>query len=69
MIIELITPLILATAPAAITIDDQLKYNHQTQQTEQVYKTGDKVTQYRQLTYNGTQTYNANGKPFDADND
>lgn len=65
MIIELITPLMLATAPMAITATEPLKYSHETQQVQtQSYQLAQ-----RWPTYNGTQTFDWNGRPSDADND
>jgi hypothetical protein len=61
VLIELITPLMLATAPIAINVPES-KYDHSAQ-----------VSVHKNLklaaTFSGTQTYAANGKPFDADND
>ena len=70
MLIELITPLILATAPAVITVPE-VKYDHLLQVSKQVdVKTGRpaEVAQ-RMPTLNGTQTYDAGGRPRDNDND
>ena len=66
MIAELITPLMLATAPMTITVTEPLKYSHETQQVQtQSYQ----VAQYRPITMNATQTYDWNGRPNDSDND
>lgn len=62
MLIELITPLMLATAPMAINVPES-KYDHGSQVS--IYKDGVKLA----LTLNGTQTYNFQGKPNDADSD
>lgn len=64
MIIELLTPLVLATAPTAITVDDKVNYSHEHQS---VVAFTDKGTVY--YTANGTRTYSGNGTPMDADND
>ena len=68
MILELITPLLLATAPMSIAIPEEMKYSHQTQQIEQSYtaKVG-AVSAWP--TYGATQTYDATGRPRDNDND
>jgi len=66
MIIELITPLMLATAPMTITAVEPLKYNHEQQAVEAPAFT---VAQYRQTTFGGTRTFDATGRPFDNDND
>lgn len=60
----LITPLALAAAPAAITIDEQTKYSHQ----EQVVVSMNDEPIY-QTTFNGTQTFSSNGTPKDSDHD
>jgi hypothetical protein len=61
MLIELITPLMLATSPMAIDVPES-KYDHAAQ-----------VSVHKNLklafTMNGTQTYRYDGKPSDADND
>jgi hypothetical protein len=64
MLIELLTPLVLATAPTAITVDDQIKYSHETQS---VVAFNDKGPIY--LTLSGTRTYGGNGQPMDSDSD
>ena len=61
MLIELITPLLLATAPMAVDVPKS-EYDHASQ-----------VSTYKNMklafTVSGTQTFAANGKPFDSDND
>ena len=64
MLIELLTPLVLATAPTAITVDDQIKYSHETQSI--VAFNGGPINL---VTGSGTRTYSGNGTPFDSDND
>ena len=60
----LITPMLIASEPMAITIDDiQTKYSHD-QQT--VVSLND-IPVY--MTMNGTQTFDFTGKPRDADSD
>ncbi len=63
-IAALITPLALAAAPAAITIDEQTKYSHQ----EQVVVSMNNEPIY-QSTNNGTATFDSHGSPRDNDND
>lgn len=65
MIVELITPLMLATAPMAITATEPVKYSHEKQQ---VQMESFQVAQ-RSITWNGTQTFDFNGRPSDSDND
>jgi len=60
MIIELLTPLMLATAPMRIDVATP-EYDHQLQKNTTVA--------WQQVTYNGTQTFDYNGRPHDADND
>jgi murein DD-endopeptidase MepM/ murein hydrolase activator NlpD len=60
----LITPMLIASEPMAITIDEiQTKYSH-AQQTI-VSLNGTPIY----ATYSGTQTFTGNGVPHDADND
>jgi hypothetical protein len=64
MLIELVTPLMLATAP--VTIDAVApRYSHETQTAVE------QVGQFRTstTTFNGTQTFDWNGKPKDSDSD
>ena len=65
MLIELITPLVLATAPMTITIAEPLKYSHEKQQA---LAEGYQVAQ-RFPTMNATRTYDYRGQPSDSDND
>jgi len=60
MIIELLTPLMLATAPMRIDVATP-EYDHQLQKNTTVA--------WQTITANGTQTFTYDGKPFDADND
>ena len=59
----LLTPLILSITPATINVPTA-QYNHATQGAEV-------VAQYQTSTHtaNGTQTFDMNGRPWDADND
>jgi hypothetical protein len=66
MLIELITPLMLATAPMSIDVPDS-KYDHATQIS--TYNNNTKTAQYRPPTSSGTRTFLANGQPYDNDND
>lgn len=65
----LVTPLMLATAAPAINIQPPV-YSHATQTTA-----GVTLAQYQTAycftttTINGTQTFTANGRPFDSDSD
>jgi hypothetical protein len=61
MIAEIITPLMLATVPLKIDVDKPT-YSHVEQKQIQ-------VAQIKQITWNGTQTYNFQGRPSDSDND
>ena len=63
-LVALITPMIIASEPMAITIDDiQTKYSHD-QQT--VVSLNDTPVY---MTVNGTQTFDGGGRPFDSDID
>jgi hypothetical protein len=61
MLVELITPLMLATAPMTIDVPKST-YDHKAQTSTSNYK---KLA----FTMNGTQTFDFNGRPRDADND
>lgn len=65
MIVELITPLMIATAPMTITAAEALKYSHEQQTVEAPSYT---VAQ-RQMTIGGTRTFDMSGRPYDNDND
>lgn len=65
MIAELITPLMIASAPVAIQQVEPLKYSHETQQ---VQSAGFQVAQ-RMPTMNGTRTFDYRGQPSDNDMD
>jgi hypothetical protein len=64
MLIELITPLMLATAPMAIIADQPIQYNHASQMV--ALNGAKEILSY---TGNGTRTYNMSGQPYDSDND
>jgi hypothetical protein len=64
MLIELITPLMLATAPMAIIADQPIQYNHASQMV--ALNSAKEILSY---TSGGTRTYDYNGKPNDSDND
>jgi hypothetical protein len=65
MLIELITPLMLATSPMIIAVEP-LKYSHETQQAQ---SSDIQLAQYRPITASGTQTFGYDGRPSDSDND
>lgn len=63
-IAALITPMVIATAPMAITVDEQqMKYSHE----EQVIVSLNDTPIY--YTSSGTQTFDGSGKPYDSDSD
>jgi hypothetical protein len=62
MLIELLTPLMLATAPVRIDIPEST-YTHANQVNERTEGTS------TQFTFNGTQTFAPNGRPSDNDSD
>ena len=71
MLLELLTPLIIAAEPVRIDVPEG-KYDHETQ--VMVYKNVPKadsfeVAQIRQATFNGIRTFDFQGNPRDADND
>jgi hypothetical protein len=67
MIVELITPLMIATAPMTIQQTEPLKYSHEKQSVE--VSTPMILAQYRPTTFGGTQTFDITGRPWDNDND
>lgn len=62
MLLELLTPLIIASEPVRIDVPHG-KYDHESQVMKY------EVAQYQQPTFGGTRTYLPDGKPFDNDND
>jgi hypothetical protein len=64
MLIELITPLVLATAPTAVVASEPIQYNHGTQMI--AMNSAKDIFSY---TGNGTRTYDFQGKPNDSDSD
>jgi hypothetical protein len=64
MLIELITPLMIATAPTMVIVQNSEKYNHETQIVARA--NGNDVIEY---TSSGTRTYDFRGSPNDSDND
>lgn len=67
MIIALLTPLLLATAPVRIDLPEGV-YNHTTQVSE--YKDGTSTHALSDgRTANGTRTFDFQGRPYDNDND
>lgn len=66
--VMLLTPLMLASATTTFDVPAS-QYNH-----AQQAQAGFQLAQYTggcfsTSTYNGTQTFTANGRPFDSDND
>lgn len=64
MITELLTPLVLAAAPTIVEVDTSARYDHSKQVVE-AQLDGKAIG----LTMMGTQTYGADGRPFDNDAD
>ncbi|QWC98078.1 hypothetical protein G6729_06715 [Polynucleobacter paneuropaeus] len=64
MLIELITPLVLATAPTAVVASEPVLYNHNTQMV--ALNSSKDILSY---TGSGTRTYDYKGNPNDSDND
>jgi hypothetical protein len=62
MLIELLTPMMLATQPLSIDLPPS-SYDHQAQMSTVVAMTNCTAT------INGTQTFGANGQPSDHDGD
>jgi hypothetical protein len=64
MLIEIITPLMLATTPIAIVVDQPVQYNHGSQMVAL-----NSAKEILSWTTSGTQTFGGNGRPSDSDND
>lgn len=64
MITELLSPLILAAAPTIVEVDTTAKYDHEKQVVASRIE-----SKPLGVTYNGTQTYDRTGSPWDADHD
>lgn len=64
MIVELLTPLVIATAPVRIDLPE-IAYSHETQ----VSVARADVTGYGYPTVSATQTFDGAGRPMDSDND
>ncbi|MFZ4553663.1 MAG: hypothetical protein ACOYNQ_03825 [Burkholderiales bacterium] len=62
MIVELLTPLMIATAPVMVDVKHAV-YSHEAQQTVALLDGGDKD----KIAYSSTRTYDWNGNPNDAD--
>ena len=63
---SLLTPLLLAMNPVSINAE-QLSYDHEAQMN--VNAEGVYANTLSSTTFNGTQTFDYEGKPFDSDND
>ena len=64
MLVELITPLMIATAPTVVVIQDIEKYSHETQIVARA-----NLKEELSATYGGTRTFDISGRPWDNDND
>jgi len=64
MLIELITPLVLATSPIAIIVPETANYSHGTQMVAM-----NSAKDVLSMTFNGTRTYDYRGTPNDSDSD
>jgi hypothetical protein len=63
MLAQLLTPLLIATAPMTVIVPE-MQYNHGTQMVERPVE-----EIYQSRTWNGTQTFDWQGRPNDSDND
>jgi hypothetical protein len=64
MLVELITPLMIATSPAIVDVKVPV-YSHSTQQVIALKDSDDKSSS----AWGSTRTYTMNGTPYDNDND
>jgi putative ATP-grasp target RiPP len=69
MIVELLTPFVLATAPASVALPEGTRYDHETQMTVFMDEAEGTSLRIRTTTFNGTRTYDAQGRPYDNDQD
>jgi hypothetical protein len=69
MLVELLTPFMLATAPATIDLNTVATYSHDTQSSAVAGDGFDPIAQSQTMTWNGTQTFDWQGKPSDSDGD
>lgn len=68
MLVELLTPFVIATAPVQVELPCQaVQYSHEAQQT--VSEGEGPISQYSTRTRNGTRTFDWQGKPNDNDDD
>ena len=63
MLIEIITPLVLATSPGTSTTDSATEYLHESQQL--AFREG--VEKQEEVMYQSTRTFDYSGKPSDSD--
>jgi len=68
MIVELLTPLVIATAPVRIDLPE-VSYNHEQQVS--IITARAETTEYGNPygTFGGTRTFDFQGNPYDNDND
>lgn len=62
MLVELITPIMLATTPHAVDVSKPV-YNHQSQQVV-MHESSEET---KRIFASSTRTYMADGRPYDAD--
>jgi hypothetical protein len=66
MFLEALTPLMLATTPATVKLDEDVRYSHEQQMSVGKVDLAFRISTF---TANGTQTFDYNGRPWDADSD
>lgn len=68
MLVELLTPFVLATAPVTLDVPPQCAvYSHEAQST--IGQGEEPIGQYSTRTRNGTRTFDWQGRPNDSDDD
>jgi hypothetical protein len=69
MLIELLTPFMLATSPATLPEGPKAEYNHAQQRSVVDPNEKKQLLAWTTMTAGGTQTYDFSGKPYDNDSD
>lgn len=65
----LLTPLLLSTPPVEVHFEDVFTYDHERQVNTMENGKQLAINTMSSTTFNGTQTYDYRGNPFDADSD
>jgi hypothetical protein len=66
MLLEILTPLMLASTPATLEVIEDVRYSHEQQMSIGKIELAQRMSTY---TMNGTQTFDFQGRPYDSDMD